>query len=131
MPSPPGFAATLIGLPAKLARRIVRYRGSRGSANDPQQSGAAKGNPMPKESNGRSSICENLKSLSASTYDRQLRFCSALEILPEQTRLIYLLHSRDGQDFPAIASLMGITINQVQLELARALKLLCEAIDEE
>ncbi|NKJ00396.1 sigma-70 region 4 domain-containing protein [Novosphingobium sp. SG707] len=129
--SPAGFAAILFGLWSRLARHITPDRVSRVSAMDTRQFGAARGDPLPKGLNWFLHISRKLKSLSAAKDDRQLRFCNALDVLPEPTRVIYLLHSRDDLDFPAIASLMGITIDRVQLELARALKLLCEAIDEE
>ncbi|MBB3957065.1 hypothetical protein [Novosphingobium sediminicola] len=128
---PSGFAATLFWLLAKLARHIARNPVSRGSAIDARQVGSAKDDPLSEELDQLSRLCERLKPLSALTDDRRLRFCKALEVLPRQTCVIYLLHSRHDLDFPAIASLLEITIDQVQLELAKALRLLCEAIDGE
>lgn len=60
---------------------------------------------------------------------RLVHFLAALETLPERPRRIYLAHSRDDLAYPVIALQMGMTIKEVEQELALALSLLADALD--
>lgn len=62
--------------------------------------------------------------------DSQARFVALLDALPEQARRIYLAHSRDDLTYDAIALQMGITADEVEQEIAYALSLLADALDD-
>ena len=62
--------------------------------------------------------------------DRE-RLRAALADLPVLSRLVYLLHARDGRSFAEIAFLIGADINAVEIHLARALEQLMSALDGE
>jgi len=64
-----------------------------------------------------------------SSSDRE-RLRAALSDLPVLSRIVYLLHARDGRSFAEIASLIGEDIHAVEIHLARALEQLMSALDE-
>lgn len=75
--------------------------------------------------------CDASPTSGAVSSDRLMRLRQALDNLPEPARSIYLAHCRDDQAYPAIALAMGMTMAEVQHELALALSLLSEALDAE
>jgi RNA polymerase sigma-70 factor (ECF subfamily) len=62
--------------------------------------------------------------------DRQ-RLRAALSDLPVLSRIVYLLHARDGRSFAEVAFLIGEHIHAVEIHLARALEQLMSALDAE
>jgi len=60
--------------------------------------------------------------------DRE-RLRAALADLPVLSRIVYLLHARDGRSFAEIAFLIGEDIHAVEIHLARALEQLMSALD--
>jgi DNA-directed RNA polymerase specialized sigma24 family protein len=53
----------------------------------------------------------------------------ALEALPQVPRIVYLLHSRDGLTYEAIAFRIGEDVAQVEQHLSHALAMLVRLID--
>lgn len=60
--------------------------------------------------------------------DRQ-RLLQALSRLPQLSRIVYLLHARDGCGFTEIAFIIGETVQSVEIHLARALEGLVGVLD--
>ena len=65
---------------------------------------------------------------SLSVAERQ-RLLQALSRLPQLSRIVYLLHARDGCSFAEIAFIIGETVQSVEIHLARALEGLVGVLD--
>jgi RNA polymerase sigma factor (sigma-70 family) len=70
-----------------------------------------------------------MRRITLSQTDRQ-RLHAALSNLPPLSRIVYLLHARDGCSFADIAGLIGEDVEAVEVHLARALEQLVSALDE-
>lgn len=70
-----------------------------------------------------------MRRITLSQTDRQ-RLHAALSNLPTLSRIVYLLHARDGCSFADIAFTIGEDIEAVEIHLARALEQLVSALDE-
>ncbi|SER14844.1 sigma factor-like helix-turn-helix DNA-binding protein [Sphingobium sp. YR768] len=61
---------------------------------------------------------------------RMMKLRNAIADLPQQTRAVFLAHCVEGSAYPAIARRLSLEVAEVQRELASALFILSQALDE-
>ncbi len=54
--------------------------------------------------------------------DLEAAIMKAIALLPERSRLIFLMHREEGLTYPEIASALQISVNTVETQMARALR---------
>ena len=61
---------------------------------------------------------------------RMTKLRNAIADLPQQTRAVFLAHCVEGSAYPAIARRLSLEVAEVQCEMASALLILSQALDE-
>jgi len=61
---------------------------------------------------------------------RMMKLRNAIADLPQQTRAVFLAHCVEGSAYPAIARRLSLEVAEAQRELASALLILSQALDE-